>query len=212
MSNLKGQPVDTIFNMTERCIAAVFMRSDHSFAFLLDALRHDDWRVRYAAAVALGFRPRGEIAVAMGFRPSAEAIAPLMEAVDREDAAPLFSQAGELGEIPAGANTPYSITFPDGATEETIEAWRRRGRLKQAVILTLGRIGLPDPGVLQRLHRYALDQAQDYSVRAAANKALGQIADPSSLPIVRQAMNDEETCTVMEATRSAAIIGGDVQA
>ena len=188
--------MSTIYDITEQCILAGGKNDAGSFAFLLDALRSSDWRARYAAATALYDRP------------AAEAIAPLVEVLDDEDAAPLFGQPEEFGGIPAGANTPYQITFPEGATEYEIEAWRRRGRVKQAAIWTLGRIGAADPHVLARLHRYAVDQAEDYMVRAAANKALGLIADPSSLPVVRQAMGDQETCTVMEATRAYRSAGG----
>ena len=185
-----------IYDITEQCVQAGTREDADSYVFLLDGLRSSDWRARYAAAVALYDRP------------ATAAIGPLLEVLDGEDAAPLFSQPQEFGSIPAGANTPYQTAFPEGATEDEIEAWRRRGRVKQAVIWTLGRIGAADSRVLARLHRYAVDQAEDYPVRAAANKALGLLADPSSLPVVRQAMGDQETCTVMEATRAAQSIEG----
>ena len=104
--------------------------------------------------------------------------------------------------LPAGANARPVCDFPEGTTPATIEAWHRRGRVKQAVCTTFGLIGAADPRVLAVLQRYAVDQAQDYAVRAAANKALGLIGDRASLPAVTQATADQEWCTKREAMKA----------
>jgi len=184
----------TLYEKIEQCLHAGAATDTESYTQLLLSLADPDWQARYAAAVALGDRP------------DPAAIPALLAALDIEDAAPLFAQPEEFGGIPAGANTPFRIAFPEGTLSETIAAWERRGRIKQAVCWTLGSIGVADPRVLQRLHRYAVDQQQDYSVRAAACLALGQIGDPSSRAVLEGAREDQEWCTKTEAERALARI------
>ena len=59
---------------------------------------------------------------------------------------------------------------------------------------------------LDLLHDFATDQKRDYIVRAAACKALGQLARPESLPVVEQATQDEEWCTACEARKAGLAI------
>jgi HEAT repeat protein len=172
------------------------MRPGTTVAQLCDALADDDWQVRYTAAVALGDRA------------DAGAIDTLLAALMREDAAPLYAQPREFASLPAGGNARPVCDFPAGTTQETLDAWHRRGRVKQAIVTTLGLIGAADPRVLAVLQRYAVDQAEDYAVRAAANKALGLIGDPSALAAVTQATADQEWCTRCEATKALARLLG----
>lgn len=156
---------------------------------LLTLLRDADWRVGYAAAIALGDRRE------------AQAVASLLAVLNTEDAAPLYTQKEDLSSTPAGQPS-VEWHVPADIPAETLEAWRRRGRLKQAVCLALGEIGIADPVVLARLHRYVTTAAEDYLVRAAAAHALGQLGSADSLPFLRAAMEDEEWCTRTEATKA----------
>jgi len=184
------------FKRMETCIRAGALSDDASFHLLLTAVADADWQVRYAAVVALGDRA------------DPAALDALLSVLAYEDAAPLYSQPAEFASLPAGGNTAPQCAFPAGTSQETIDAWHRRGRLKQALCTTFGRIGSADPRVLAALQRYAVDQAEDYAVRAAANKALGLIGDQSSLPAVTQAMKDQEFCTRCEATKAHARLAG----
>ena len=179
----------THFDLMDQCAEIGLRKDTASLPVLFTALAHDDWRVRYAAAVALGDMP------------TPAAVAPLLSALAIEDAAPLYSQP----ELPAGGSAGSSgvVTpeFPAGTTPDQIEAWRRRGRVKQAVCLALGAIGDGSPGVLAVLHRYAVDSGEDYLVRASSCKALGQIGSPASRAVLSVASKDEEWCTSKEAMK-----------
>lgn len=153
-------------------------------------LGHRDWRIRYTAAVALGD---------MGAPASVPALVRALEAEDKE---PLYSQKTEFGGAHAGSNSPVTLKFPDGVTEEALECWRRRGRLKQALCLALGQMGAAAAPALPSLHRHAVSQDEDYTVRAAACKALGLIGDASSVPALAKASSDPEWCTKTEAAKA----------
>jgi len=174
----------------EICLARATDNDSASLDALLGMLGDENWRVRYAAAVSLG--DRGDV----------RAIDALVEALRHELVEPLFSQPPLEGGAHAGSNTPYSVQFPPGTTEQTKEAWCRRGRLMQAICLALGNIASPSPAALELLHRLALDQKCDYSVRAASCKALGQLGSRESLPVLQQAATDEEWCTKCEAKKA----------
>jgi HEAT repeat protein len=180
----------TAFDKMEFCAAHSYNDDDSSFEKIIAFLKDYDWRVRYAAAIALGDRK------------SPKAVDALSDALRKEEKEPLFSQPALKGGAHAGSNVPFSVIFPEGTTEETKEAWSRRGRLIQAICLAFGNIGTSSPAVLEVLHRYASDQKCDYAVRAAACKALGQISSPESLPILEKAAEDEEWCTRCEAKKA----------
>jgi HEAT repeat protein len=178
------------FDKMESCISSSGCKDEKSFDRLLESLSDGNWRVRYAAAIALGDRR------------DPKAIDPLLKTLQKEITEPIFSQPPLEGGAHAGSNSPFSVQFPEGTTEETKEAWRRRGRLMQAICLALGSIGGSAPGMLEILHRYATDQSCDYGVRAAACKALGQIASKESVPFLEKAAADEEWCTKTEARKA----------
>jgi HEAT repeat protein len=179
-----------LFALIESCQTLARQPGSDATNSLIALLAHPEWRVRYAAAIAVGDR-RDEAALPA-----------LLALLDDEDAAPLFSQPEDFGSGPAGTNLPIDMRLPAGTTPATREAWRRRGRIKQAVSLALGQLGLADARVVERLSRHATDQAQDYAVRAAACKALGQLAAPASRPYLTQASSDEEWCTKTEAAKA----------
>jgi len=182
--------MNTVFEKMEFCAANITQPDEAAFTQTLALLADENWRVRYSAAIALGDRrdPR--------------AVDALVQALRRENEAPLFTQPKLEGGAHAGSNHPFEVIFPTGTTEETKEAWRCRGRVLQAACLALGNIGTTTPAALELLHDYALDQSRDYAVRAAACKALGQIANPESLPVLEKATQDEEWCTAREAQKA----------
>ena len=188
--------MSALFDQMEYCAAHGLAHDEASFTQILALLENDNWRVRYAAAIALGDRrdPR--------------AVDPLVEALRREEKDPLFTQPKLEGSAHAGSNEPFAIKFPEGTTEETKEAWRRRGRLLQAICAALGNIGVATPAGLEFLHSYALNQDRDYMVRAAACKALGRMGQPESLPVLEKASTDEEWCTSCEAKKAVAKMKG----
>lgn len=182
--------MSTVFEKMELCAASASLSDDASFARTLGMLSDDNWRVRFAAAVALGDRrdPR--------------AVDALVQTLRAESEAPVFSQPKLEASIPAGSNRTLDVPFPPGTTESTKEAWRRRGRLIQAICFALGDIGVATPAALELMHVYALNQDLDYMVRASATRALGLLARPESLPILEQAARDEEWCTACEARKA----------
>lgn len=175
----------------ERCAVLAQQQDEASLTELFATLQHPEWRVRYAALVALGDRR------------DARALAPLLALLQAEDAAPLYTQTGELGGTPAGAPTAPQVQLPPGVDGVTYAAWERRGRLKQAACFALAEIGQADPRVLAALQRYAQSE-QDYQVRAAAARALGMLPAAASRPALEQAAKDEEWCTKTEARKALA--------
>ncbi len=159
---------------------------------LRERLSHPDWRVRYAAAVALEELP------------DPDSLPALLAAYEQENAAPLFEQKETYGSAHAGSNAGVALHLPLGLSEETLQAWRRRGRLKQALCLAFAALGSKADAARPLLEHDVLDATQDPMVRAAAAKALGLITSPASLPILQKATKDEEWCTNKEATKAVA--------
>lgn len=179
------------FPAMEECLRWAAERGAAAARDLQARLAHSDWRVRYAAAVALG-----------DLR-AAEAVPALLKALKAEDEAPLFSQPRSLGGGSAGSPAAREADEILRTTPpEVLEAWRRRGRLKQAICLALAEIGEAAQEAVPILRRYAVDQGQDYAVRAAACHALGRIAAEDNRDILTQASQDEEWCTRTEARKA----------
>jgi HEAT repeat protein len=177
----------------EECARLAAGTDAASLETLIRRLGDADWQVRFAAAVALGDRR------------DAAAIPALLRTLREEDAAPVYGQEKDLEGIPAGAPSS-SVDAPGGVARETIRAWERRGRLKQAACLALGSIRVGHADVLTVLRRYATSAAEDYAVRAASAKALGQIADTGSVATLEQTARDEEWCTSAEARKALQIL------
>ncbi len=186
--------METSLSRMNACAEIAERRDPAGLPALLDALPDPDWRVRYAATIALGD---------LGDPRAAGPLCALLRAEDRE---PLFTQPPLEGGGHAGATLVSPIVFPEGTTEATKEAWRRRGRLLQAGCLALGTLGTATTPALELLHDFATDQKRDYMVRAAACKALGQLACAESLPVLDQATRDEEWCTATEARKAVAAV------
>lgn len=180
--------METSYEKMEKCL-----KTDQSEP-LIESLHDADWRVRYAAAIALGDRREPA------------AVSALLEVLAEEDAAPLYAQPEVSGSALAGDPGSFAIQFPDGTTESDVEAYRRRGRLKQAVCLALGSIGVAESAAVSTLSRYATDAGEDYTVRAAACKALGQLASQKAVPSLQKASGDEEWCTRTEALKALKLL------
>jgi len=184
--------MSAVFERIEQCAELGSARDAASLVALTGRLKDPEWRVRFAAAVALGDRA------------DEAALGPLVETLFAEDAAPLYTQQSDMGGAPAGAPRSGTLAFPAGTTDEVRAAWQRRGRIKQAVAIALGAIGRADSRALEILHRYVTDPKEDYAVRAAACKALGMIRSGESRPWLERAAQDSEWCTSTEARKALA--------
>ena len=182
------------FEYMEKCIAAGQANDAESFTMLMNALNDADWQVRYAAIVAIGDRK------------NPDAINALVTTLQAENAAPIYTQDADYGGAPAGSPHASELNLPAGTTDETRDAWQRRGRIKQAAIIAIGSIGIVSQLALELLHNYAVNQKEDYMVRAAACQTLGKLASPTSKPYLEKAVNDNETCTMMEAVRALSLV------
>lgn len=181
------------YEKIEACQSAVVAGDASAVALIRKAMADADWQVRYAGAIAAG-----ELK-------SPELVPVLMDVLKQEDAAPLYTQPGDLSGGPAGANTPMRAKL-DAADEATLDAWRRRGRIKQAAIWALADIGQSSAALRAHLHRYAVDLKEDYAVRAAACRALGVLGDASSVAVLEKAATDDEWCTNCEAKKSLRLL------
>lgn len=183
-------------SVSEACLRLGTQTDAASLATLLAHLQHPDWRVRYAAAVALGERPADAAAM----------VAPLVALLAAEAAAPLYTQPGDFAGMSAGCPHAVTLRLPADADEPTLAAWRRRGRVQQAALLTLGGCGLAARVALPVLHHYATAASVDALVRTAACEALGRLAQPDSRPTLTHAASDDEWCTRTTATKALRLL------
>ncbi|WP_308635440.1 HEAT repeat domain-containing protein [Paenibacillus silvisoli] len=155
-----------------------------------------EWRVRYAAAVAIGERQDAD------YGDTLEAMLAI------EDARPLFTQpvtefVGVNGDTSLAEQVkPFQVVFPVPADEATQEAWKTRGRVKQAILFAVYAIGTANERLIDRLHGYIRDAGQDATVKAAAVRALGKVGGPNSLPFCKEAAAYDEWCTRVEAGKA----------
>ena len=185
----------TEFDRIESCAVLAQQKDEASLKTLINRAQHESWRVRFATAVALGDRAE------------ASTVDALLAMLTHEDGAPIYSQVEHFAGAPAGATTLATAALPVGVSEQTVECWRRRGRIKQAVCFALGQIGPAARQALPRLCGYAVNQKEDYAVRAAASQALGLIGDSAATDALRVASGDEEWCTKTQAAKALRAIG-----
>jgi HEAT repeat protein len=147
-----------------------------SIPLLEPLLRDDQWRVREAAAQAIG-----RIGEAAGVRPLLEAVR-AADAVSEPDGAAAVRAAAVAGLVAVGA----------AAVPASIEALRdRHARLREAAIEALGGIGGPDAA-------RALEQAlaDDRSaVRQAAAPALARAGGAGATTALRSALGHKDPAT-----------------
>lgn len=167
-------------------------------ACLPGAAAHDDWRVRYAAAVAMG-------------RLGDPANLPHLRAMlAREEGRPLYSQP--RASFPgthddtrmAERILAVRAVFDRETTEEEREAWKCRGRVKQACLFAIGDIGVADAPLRRAVEALLADP--DDPVRMAAFRALGRIGDAESLALIERMLETPEHCSRTEAQKAHAAL------
>lgn len=183
--------MNSVFELMESCFVSVQDSGCGATEHLLRKLKHRDWRVRFAAVVA------------MEQCPDATFVPHLLQLLRKEDASPLYAiPANFKAGTWAGSVLAEAVEYPSGAAREEIEAWRRRGRLKQCACFALSAIGVSTPEAIAQLEKYAVDSSEDHIVRAAACRALGFLGNSGSRAALEKAATDEEWCTRFEAAKA----------
>ncbi len=177
-----------VFELMESCLSGG--------ADLKALAEHPDWRVRYAAAEGIG-------------ETQDPAWAPVLKRMFLcEEGRPLYSQpparfvnttddtrmAEEIG--------PIEVHFDGAPDAETLEAWRCRGRVKQAILYAVYSIGAADAEFRELIEECVARESEDYPVRAAAARALGGIGRPESRASLEAAASFDEWCTQTEARKA----------
>lgn len=196
--------------MTSRVLILAMERCHRERDAVVSSLEHADWRVRYAAAVAAGlWRDPAHI----------EALSALLEREDRE---PLYTQPavryeGDGEPLPPGYDDatalaeyvgPIRVIFPRPPTDGEREAWRRRGRVKQAALFAIAAIGQAPPALVARIAGYVTSKEEDAVVQAAATRCLGALGARGHLDVLRAAAASEDWCVSTEAARGLRSLGG----
>lgn len=195
------------FRDMEICFVKEMLTDAEWKAVIGRAVSSDSFFVRYSAAAAIG---RYGNETHLGF---------IMDLLNYEETEPIYGQPANLKntDADAGDNMVGDIEFPAGVTEHEKQAWQRRGKIKQAACLAAAEIykrqkpQMNDKRLIELLHKYALDQSEDYSVRAAAAKTLRAIGLNESLEVLRAAENDPEWCTKTEAKKSIRAIEENIE-
>jgi hypothetical protein len=168
---------------------------------LAELATHADWRVRYAAALAMG-------------ETRDPACLPALTALfEREEQRALytqppahFSRAGGLPQIDdtriAEMIGPLNFTFDEPPSPETLEDWRCRGRVKQAILYAVYEIGKADEKLLGLIQAAIERPHEDYPVKAAAARALGRVGTTASRASLHIAEGIDEWCTQTEARKA----------
>ncbi len=163
--------------------------------------RHEDWRVRYAAAVAMGeSRNKKHL--------------PLIAEMFRyEGTRNLYSQPAVLGFENSYDDTrmaeqlvPIKEIFDNDYPEDLREDWRCRGRVRQALCFAVYDIGQATPEILDILHKALEDPKEDYCVKMASARALGKVGTAESIPYLHMALELDEWCTQTEAKKALALL------
>ncbi len=162
---------------------------------------HEDWRVRYACAVA------------MGESGSPAWLPHLHEMLLAENRRQLYSQPRVLGFVDSYDDTRMAeqlirteAIFDRDYPEDLKEDWRCRGRVRQACLFAVHSIGSAAPATVAEIHRVLADPDEDKTVRAAGAMALARVGDRTSIPLLEQALQIDEWCLNMEARKALAAI------
>lgn len=162
------------------------------------ASRDADWRIRYAAAIAMTQHPDERWLPLLHNMLLLEAQRPLytQPVVQFSQGTGDTRMAEQIGPLTVSFDRPY-----DDATKD---AWRCRGRVRQAVLFALAAIGRASPELLDLMHSFIADPHEDFAVKAATARALGFIAHPASVPYLQMALACDEWCTNREAAKALA--------
>lgn len=164
---------------------------------------HEDWRVRYAAAVA------------MGESGDARWLPRLRDLMEIEAGRELYSQPAVQEFVGSYDDTRMAeqiiateAVFDRDYPESVMEAWRCRGRVRQACLLAVHAIGSATPELVDLIHTLLEDPDEDHSVKAAGAKALARVGDRRSIPALERALEFDEWCLQVEARKTLATLGG----
>ncbi len=160
-------------------------------------INNPDWRVRYAAAVAIGeLRDKKYLPL-------------LCNLLRSEGERPLYTQPAVLGYENSYDDTrmaeqlvPIKEIFDKEYPEDMREAWRCRGRVRQACIFAIRDVGKATDEVLKLLHTFLIDPKEDYAVKAASAMALGSVGHDGSIPYLEKLMELDEWCCQCEAKKA----------
>lgn len=178
------------YEKMERC----FSDNEHLKQHCLD----ENWRVRYAAAVA------------MGEDKDTRWIPYLVDMLRLENSRPLYTQPPSEATNPTRESEhigPLEDPFPN-VPEDVREAWKSRGRVKAAAADAIAAIGTATPELLELLYGFLTNDTEDFSVKAATANALGAIGNPESLPYLKALLDYNEWCTATEANKAIQAIKG----
>lgn len=208
---------------------------------LAELAGHGDWRVRYAAAVAMGETgdPRW--------------LPVLHDLLVAEAGRDLYGQPRVLGFPGSYDDTRMAEQLIEVEPlwdreypAEVLEDWKCRGRVRQAAVLAVHAIGSARPEVSGKaggergpeasssrrlvgqdrgdqamglpgsttqmtaliglLHAVLDDPDDDYSVKAAAAKALAVVGDAHSVPHLERALELDEWCLHVETTKALSVL------
>lgn len=165
---------------------------------------HEDWRVRFAAAVA------------MGESGDSKWLDTLYAMLKYEDTRSLYTQPPVVGFENSYDDTrmaeqlvPIKEIFDKDYPEELREDWRCRGRVKQACIFALKDIGQVSEELLAYLHATLQRPGEDYSVCAATALCLGYVGHKGSIPYLEKALKIDEWCVQTEAKKAIRRLKGE---
>lgn len=159
--------------------------------------RHNNWRVRYAAAVAIGEKKNPEY------------IDILLELLKNEDKLDLYSQP-KVKEFIGGyddtrmAEMLVSIkeVFSEEYSDDIKEIWKCRGRVRHAAIFALYEIGVPNEEIERYLCESIVRPNEDFAVCAATARTLGKIGSEKAIPYIERAMQKDEWCLRCEGKKA----------
>ena len=168
----------------------------HDVTLIESAAVYGRWQVRYAAAMAIAQHPEPRW------------LPVLHNMLIIESTRPLYTQPVVQFSVGNGDTRmaeqigPIEVTFDSAYDDATKDAWRCRGRVRQAVLFAIAAIGVADNELLAVLHGFLADPKEDFAVKAATARALGVIAHPDSVPFLQIAQQFDEWCTNREATNA----------
>lgn len=158
---------------------------------------HGDWKVRYAAAAA------------MGETKSEKWLEPLYQLLKMEQTRELYSQPKVKEFVNSYDDTrmaeqivPIEAVFDREYPEELKEDWKCRGRVRQACLFAIYSIGKANEEILKEIYGYLEDPEEDYAVKAAGAMALGAVGNKESIPYLEKALEFDEWCLRTEAGKA----------
>ncbi len=161
------------------------------------SLTHSNWRVRYSAAVALGETE------------DPNALEDLAFLWQREQSRQLYTQPKVKGFTNSYDDTrmaeqivEIAVIFDRDYDQELLEDWKCRGRVRQAILCAVEKIGRINQSLLRAVYDVLADEGEDYAVKMQGCRVLGRCGDHFSLPYLEKALTVDEWCTQTEAQKA----------